>query len=46
MMYVGRSNGKYAVFEADSNDSKCSYNVYSYGTIKNYGCYKFKGFND
>ena len=46
MMYVGRSEGDYAVFEADANDSKCSYNVYSYRTIKRYGCYRFKGFKD
>lgn len=46
MMYVGRSEGGYAVFEADANDSKCSYNVYSYRTIKGYGCYRLKGFKD
>lgn len=46
MMYVGRSGNSYAVFEADAGDSKCSYNVYSYNTIKGYQYYRFRGFND
>ncbi len=46
MMYVGKNGSKYAVFEADAGDSKCSYNEYSYTTIKRYQYYRFRGFND
>lgn len=46
MMYVGKSGSNYAVFEADANDSKASYNVYTYSYIKNYSYYRFRGFND
>jgi cell wall-associated NlpC family hydrolase len=46
MMYVGKVQNKYAVFEADAGDSKCSYNLYSSSYISSYGCYKYKGFSD
>ncbi len=46
MMYVGKVGNQYAVFEADAEDSKCSYNVYSENYIKRYGCYKYTGFSD
>lgn len=46
MMYVGKVGSKYAVFEADADDSKCSYNVYSEGYMNGYGCYKYTGFSD
>ena len=46
MMYVGRNGNKYAVFEADAGDSKCSYNEHYYSTISKYYCYRFKGFGD
>jgi hypothetical protein len=46
MMFVGKDGNKYAVFEADADDSKCSYNTYSSSYISSYGCYKFKGFSD
>lgn len=48
MMYVGKSGSKYAVFEADASDSKCSYNTYTekWLSSKGYKAYKYKGFND
>lgn len=46
MMFVGKSGGRYAVFEADADDSKCSYNIYPENYIKRYGCYKYTGFSD
>lgn len=47
MMYVGLSGSRYAVFEADAGDSKCSYNTYTQSyIINNYKCYRYKGFND
>ena len=45
MMYVGRSGSKYAVFEADADDSKCSYNEYDSSSLSSYGCYRYKGFD-
>ena len=44
MMFVGMSGNKYAVFEADAEDSKCSYNIYteSYLTENSYKAYRFK----
>lgn len=47
MLYVGTIGDSYAIFEASSYESKCSYKVYpkSYVTA-NYGCYKFVGFSD
>lgn len=46
MLYVGRSGSDYAFFEADADDSKCSYNVYSASALSSYSIYKFKGFSD
>ncbi len=47
MLYAGRSGNNYAFFEADAEDSKCSYNIYSYQYINNnYRIYKFNGFTD
>lgn len=47
MLYVGTIGDSYAIFEASSYESKCSYKVYpkSYVTA-NYGCYRFAGFSD
>ena len=44
MMFVGKSGSSYAVFEADANDSKCSYNVYSENALRSYYPYRFNGF--
>ncbi len=45
MMFVGKtSSGKYAVFEACADDSKSSYNVYSYKSISSYSPYTFKSY--
>lgn len=46
MMYVGMDNGNYAVFEADANESKCIYQIYSKNTISTYNCYRYTGFSD
>lgn len=46
MMYVGMSGNRYAVFEADANDSKCSYNTYSSSNLSSYGSYRYVGFSD
>ena len=46
MMYVGMDNGKYAVFEADANESRCVYKTYSENAVRKYGCYKYTGFCD
>lgn len=47
MLYVGKTaNGNYAFFEADADDSKCSYNVYSKNYLKSYNIYRFNGFPD
>lgn len=46
MLYVGKSGSKYAVFEADAGDSKCSYNLYSANVINSYKYYRFRGFGD
>ena len=47
MMFVGMSGSKYAVFECDAGDSKCSYNTYSKSwlTSNGYNCYRFNGFD-
>lgn len=46
MMFVGKSGSKYAVFEADANDSKCSYNTYTASQLRAYSAYKFTKFGD
>lgn len=46
MLYIGRVGQNYAVFEADAEDSKVSYNVYSAASLSSYGVYKFRGFID
>lgn len=48
MLFVAKSGSNYAFFEADANDSKCSYNVYSASYLNNngYKIYKFRGFSD
>ncbi len=46
MMYVGKTGGQYAVFEASSVESKCAYHVYGIDYIRTYGCYRYKGFRD
>lgn len=46
MMYAGKDAGNYAVFEADANESKCMYKIYSKNAVSKYGCYRYTGFND
>lgn len=47
MLYVGTVGNGFAIFEASSYESKCSYKVYPKEYItSNYKCYKFKGFSD
>lgn len=46
MLYVGKSGGNYAVFEATANGSKCAYNVYSTSALSSYGSYRCRYFND
>lgn len=46
MMYAGMDNGKYAVFEADANESRCVYKLYSEAAVRKYGCYRYTGFRD
>ena len=44
MLFVGKTaNGKYAVFEATAEGSKCRYYEYSYSEIKTYKPYRFDG---
>lgn len=47
MLYVGNVGDGYAIFEASSYESKCSYKVYPKEYVtSNYECYKFRGFSD
>lgn len=46
MMYAGMDNEKYAVFEADANESRCVYKLYSEAAVRKYGCYRYTGFRD
>lgn len=47
MLYVGTVGDGYAIFEASSYGSKCSYKVYPKEYVtSNYACYKFTGFSD
>ena len=47
MLYVGTVGSNYAIFEASSYESKCSYKVYPKEYVtSSYSCYKFKGFSD
>lgn len=46
MLFVGRSGNNYAFIEADANDSRVCYNVYSASQLRGYGIYKFNGFSD
>ncbi len=47
MLYVGTVGEYYAIFEASSYESKCSYHVYPKSYVTgSYDCYKFKGFSD
>ena len=46
MLFVGKTaNGKYAVFEATAEGSKCRYYEMSYSEIAQYKPYRFKGFD-
>lgn len=46
MMFVGKSGGKYAVFEASAGGSKCRYKEYSAADLSSYKAYKYTGFDD
>ena len=47
MLFVGKTgNGKYAVFEATAEGSKCRYYEFSYSEITRYKPYRFNGFDN